>query len=129
MVMTIDFASEVPIYQQIYTQVEQGIASGELKEGEQLPTVRQLAVDIGINMHTVHKAYGLLKEDGYILLNRRRGAVVAGGQRAKEEDIAYIESTIRSAAARAVAKKMPRDAFISLCERIYNQIEEGTTNE
>lgn len=129
MVMTIDLASEVPIYQQIYTQVEQGIASGELKEGDQLPTVRQLAVDIGINMHTVHKAYGLLKEDGYILLNRRRGAVVAGGQRAKEEDIAYIESTIRSAAARALAKKMTQQEFIRLCERIYNQIEEGTTNE
>ncbi len=129
MMIILDFASEVPIYQQIYTQVEQAIASGRLQPGQQLPTVRQLAVDIGINMHTVHKAYSLLKNDGYIMLTRRRGAVVAGEQQAKEEDIVYIETAIGSAAARALAKNMPREDFILLCGRIYNQIEEGTQDE
>ncbi len=129
MLMMLDLASEVPIYQQIYTQVEQAIASGQLQEGEQLPPVRQLAVDIGVNMHTVHKAYNLLKQDGYITLNRRRGAVVAKSQQITQEDLDHIQMTIGIAAARALAKKLPREDFIQLCGRIYNQIEEGTFHE
>lgn len=54
-----------------------GIATSEIQEGESLPSVRQLAETVGINMHTVNKAYTVLKQEGYIQLDRRKGAVIA----------------------------------------------------
>lgn len=77
MILKIDFDSEIPIYVQIKNQVVEGIAKGELEEGEELPSVRGLADDIGVNMHTVNKAYSLLKDDGYIKIDRRRGAFIS----------------------------------------------------
>lgn len=76
MLLAIDFQSDVPIYVQLKQQIIEGIARGRLVEGESLPSVRQLAQDIGINLHTVNKAYSLLKEDGFIIMDRRKGAVV-----------------------------------------------------
>ena len=77
MILKIDFDSEIPIYLQIKNQIILGIANKELKEGDDLPSVRGLAEDIGVNMHTVNKSYTLLKDDGYIKIDRRRGAVIA----------------------------------------------------
>ena len=76
MVISINEASEVPIYQQIRNQIVLGISDGRLKPGEQLPTVRALAGEIGINSMTVNKAYALLKQEGYIYTDRRNGAHV-----------------------------------------------------
>ena len=76
MLLRLDFNSDVPIYQQIRNQVVVAIASGELKPGEKLPTVRALAEETGINMMTASKAYQLLKTEGYITTGRRDGAVV-----------------------------------------------------
>ncbi|MDZ7542762.1 GntR family transcriptional regulator [Clostridium sp. MB05] len=77
MILRIDFDSEVPIYIQIKNQVIEGIARGEIEIDEELPSVRALAEDIGVNMHTVNKAYTMLKEEGYIKIDRRKGAVVS----------------------------------------------------
>ena len=77
MILRIDFDSEVPIYIQIKNQVIEGIARGEIESEEEMPSVRALAEDIGVNMHTVNKAYTLLKDEGYIKIDRRKGAVVA----------------------------------------------------
>lgn len=77
MILRIDFDSEVPIYVQIKNQVIEGIARGDIEINEELPSVRSLAEDIGINMHTVNKAYNILKEEGYIKIDRRKGAVVS----------------------------------------------------
>lgn len=76
MIIRIDDYSDVPIYQQIRNEIVNGISSGKLQEGEQLPTVRALALEIGINTMTVSKAYQLLKQEGYILTDRKKGAVV-----------------------------------------------------
>lgn len=76
MLLRLDFTSDVPIYQQIRNQVVVAIASGELKPGEKLPTVRALAEEAGINMMTASKAYQLLKAEGYITTGRRDGAMV-----------------------------------------------------
>ena len=76
MVISIDETAEVPIYQQIRNQIVLGISDGRLKPGEQLPTVRALAGEIGINSMTVNKAYALLKQEGYIYTDRRNGAHV-----------------------------------------------------
>ncbi len=77
MILRIDFDSETPIYVQIKNQVIEGIAKSEIEIGEELPSVRALAEDIGVNMHTVNKAYNMLKDEGYIKIDRRKGAVVS----------------------------------------------------
>lgn len=76
MLLHLDFTIDIPIYQQIRNQIVRGIASGELTPGQQLPTVRALAEDCGVNMMTVSKAYSLLKQEGYIRTDRRAGTVV-----------------------------------------------------
>lgn len=77
MILKIDFDSEIPIYIQIKNQVIEGIAKGAIENGEELPSVRGLAEDIGVNMHTVNKAYTLLKDDGYLKIDRRKGAFIS----------------------------------------------------
>ena len=76
MIISINEMSEIPIYQQIRNQIVQGISDGRLSPGEQLPTVRGLAEEIGINSMTVNKAYSLLKQEGYIFADRRSSARV-----------------------------------------------------
>ena len=76
MVIKIDEYSDVPIYMQIRNQIVMGISSGDLKAGEQLPTVRALALEIGINTMTVSKTYQMLKSEGYIMTDRKNGARV-----------------------------------------------------
>ena len=77
MLIEIDFNSEEALYIQLRNRIILGIATNELKEGDALPSVRQLAENIGINMHTVNKAYTVLKQEGFVRVDRRRGAVVA----------------------------------------------------
>lgn len=77
MVVSIDFNSDEAIYIQLINQIIMGIALEEFHEGDTLPSVRQLADSVGINMHTVNKAYTILKQEGYIKLDRRKGAVIA----------------------------------------------------
>ena len=77
MILEVDFNSEEALYIQLRNQIIVGIATNRLKEGESLPSVRQLAESIGINMHTVNKAYTVLRQEGYVKLDRRKGAVIA----------------------------------------------------
>ena len=77
MYLEIDFNSDEAFYVQLCNQIIIGIATSRLQEGDPLPSVRQLADQIGINMHTVNKAYSILRQEGYIRLDRRTGAVIA----------------------------------------------------
>ena len=66
MIIELDMSSSTPIYVQLRNQIVKGIGKGELKTGEKLPTVRQLASDAGVNTMTVNKAYQILKNEGFI---------------------------------------------------------------
>ena len=77
MLIEIDFNSDEALYIQLQNQIIMGIAMNLIQEGDSLPSVRQLANTVGINMHTVNKAYSILKQEGFIQLDRRRGAVIA----------------------------------------------------
>ena len=77
MIIKIDFNSNEAIYVQLCNQLIFGIATSALREGDALPSVRQMAETIGINMHTVNKAYAVLRQEGFIRLDRRKGAVIA----------------------------------------------------
>mgnify|MGYP000691764280 CR=1 FL=1 len=76
MLIEIDFNSDEAIYIQLRNQIIMGIATSRLQEGDPLPSVRQLADTIGINMHTVNKAYSLLRQEGFVSIDRRKGAVI-----------------------------------------------------
>ncbi|HIS39718.1 MAG TPA: GntR family transcriptional regulator [Candidatus Aphodovivens avistercoris] len=80
MILRIDQASPDPIYQQIRDQIVAAIARGELKAGDRLPGVRALASDLGVNLHTVNKAYAVLRDEGYLLMRGRAGACIADFQ-------------------------------------------------
>ena len=77
MVIEIDFNSDEAIYMQLCNQIVIGIATARIREGDVLPSVRQMAEQIGITMHTVNKAYSVLRQEGLVTIDRRRGAVVA----------------------------------------------------
>ena len=77
MIIEIDFNSDEALYLQLRNQIIMGIATAQFQEGDSLPSVRQLADTIGINMHTVNKAYTVLKQEGFVKVDRRKGAVIA----------------------------------------------------
>ncbi len=76
MYIKLDPQSDFPIYSQLIHQLMEGILKGELKEGEMLPSVRSLAADLGINMHTVNKSYHELEKRGVIQIIPKSGAIV-----------------------------------------------------
>ena len=76
MIIKINTLSQIPLYLQLRNQIVKGIGTGELTEGESLPTVRQMAADLGINTMTVSKAYQLLKNEGFLYTDRRLGSIV-----------------------------------------------------
>ncbi|MDR1790839.1 MAG: GntR family transcriptional regulator [Propionibacteriaceae bacterium] len=79
MLLSIAPDSDTPIYLQLRHQIVDALVSGELREGDQLPSVRQLAVELGINLHTVNKAYKVLEDEGYLRIYGRRGARITSG--------------------------------------------------
>ena len=76
MPIQIDFRAGIPIYIQIMNQIRQMVANGDLKPGDQLPTVRQLAIDLQVNWNTVARAYRLLDEAGLISTQQGRGTFI-----------------------------------------------------
>lgn len=92
MVIEIDGKVEKPIYRQICDQIVAGIALGELVPGMQLPSVRSLAADLGINLHTVNKAYAVLRDEGYLRMKGRAGAFIA-----EPDDACRVERTAKAA--------------------------------
>jgi GntR family transcriptional regulator len=126
MLIKIDLQSEIPIYTQVVNQIVEGIASKSLAEGELLPSVRQLAEDIGINMHTVNKAYSILKRDGFVTINRRKGVVVNEFSRMRDSAfIKEIPEIIKPVIAEAYCKGIKEKEFLKECSKIYLSFKAG----
>jgi GntR family transcriptional regulator len=123
MLLSLEVDGAVPLYQQLRDRVVEAIASGALRSGDSLPATRQLAADLGINMHTVNKAYDLLRQEGLIRLGRRTGAVVsrdaASGPPADTE-IAQWEQRARTLLAEAVAKGLSPLETLRRCQTILD---------
>ena len=121
MIIELNTFSDIPIYVQLRNQIVLGIGRGELKEGESLPTVRQMAEDAGINVMTVNKAYGVLKAEGFIEIDRRHGAKICPksdyGADYKEKVEAELELLITETTLRG----MKKEEFLKKCEEIYNR--------
>ena len=114
MILTIDFESDEALYIQLRNQIIIGIAADRIR-----PSVRQLAENIGINMHTVNKAYAVLKQEGFIKLDRRKGAVIAldiDKIRAVEE----LRQDLAVLLARSICRRVSRREIHELVDEIYN---------
>ena len=114
----IDFNSDEALYLQLCNQIIMGIASSRFREGDSLPSVRQMADTIGINMHTVNKAYSILRQEGYLKLDRRRGAVIAvdtDRMRMLEE----LKKELQIILAKSSCKNISKEEIHELIEEIY----------
>ena len=119
MIIKIDFESEEAIYIQLRNQIIMGIATDRIREGDSLPSVRQLAENIGIYINTVNKAYAVLKQEGYIKLDRRRGAVIALDID-KLRSIGRLREELSVLLARSVCKTVSREEVHALVYEIYD---------
>ena len=121
MIIEIDFNSDEAIYIQLRNQISMGIATSEIQEGESLPSVRQLAETVGINMHTVNKAYTVLKQEGYIQLDRRKGAVISLDVN-KIEAVEKMRAQLRILLARGLCKDISRVEVHEMVDEIYDEM-------
>ncbi len=116
----IDFNSDEAIYMQLRNQIILGVATSRIQEGDLLPSVRQLADDIGINMHTVNKAYSVLRQEGIVKVDRRHGAMIAidiDKLKAMEE----MKHDLLIVLAKGCLKNISRDEVHELIEEIYDE--------
>ncbi len=119
MIIKIDECLDVPIYMQIRNQIVMGISSGELKPGEQLPTVRALAMEIGINTMTVSKTYQLLKSEGYILTDRKNGARVRSEIEQSGKLSEAQASELRRIVSEARLSGVSKETIVKLIDECY----------
>ena len=124
MFISIDFNSEEAIYIQLRNQIILQIATREINEGDNLPSVRELADTVGINMHTVNKAYTVLKQEGYLTLDRRKGAVISLDAD-KVRAIMELRRTMQILMAEAMCKGVTRNEVHELVDLRYDEWNQG----
>lgn len=124
MIIKLDMQSDVPIYIQLMNQIIEGIARGDLQLGEALPSVRGLASDIGVNLHTVNKAYTLLKQEGFIQIHRQKGVVIQpdGMPKVTPEYELKQHDQLRPIIAEAICRGMTKEQLLHITEQMYNDI-------
>ncbi len=123
MIIELDMTKDTPIYEQLKQQIVAGIARGKLQPGEPMPSVRQLAADLSINLHTVAKAYGQLKDEGYLTVHRSRGVIVNPAQKFVADE-AYIDAlgeAIEPHALAARSRGVSKQQWLEICEKAYDQ--------
>ena len=123
MILSLDMNSNIPIYVQLRNQIVMGIGRGELKIGESLPTVRQLAADAGINTMTANKAYQILKAEGFITIDRRKGATVCPIQEGTTQFQEKLASELELLSAEACLNGIKKQDFLKMCENVYAQMQ------
>ena len=119
MVLKIDFNSDEAIYIQLRNQIIIGIATEEIRNGDSLPSVRELANHIGINMHTVNKAYSVLKQEGFVKVDRRKGAVICIDID-KYEALQELKQEMRVSLAKAHCKNISRGEIHQIIDEIFD---------
>ena len=118
MLLKLDFGSDQPIYMQIRNQIVLAVARGELRPGERLPTIRALAEECGINMMTANRAYQQLRQEGYIVTDRRSGTVVASVKDTAGPQPETIEG-LRLRLGELRLAGLSLDETLALCRKLY----------
>ena len=120
MLIEIDFNSPEAIYIQLRNQIVMEIAQDRLHDGDSLPSVRNLAKDLGVNMHTVNKAYAILREEGYLKLGRRKGAIVSVEKNRKEAELEKINNYMQMIVAQAICKEITKEEMKQIVGEMYD---------
>ena len=120
MFIEIDFNSDEAIYIQLRNQIIMGIATSRFREGDMLPSVRQLADHIGINMHTVNKAYTVLRQEGYVKVDRRKGVMIAVDVD-KLKAMEDVRNDLLVTLAKASCKNISREEVHEMVDEIYDE--------
>ena len=124
MYIEIDLISDEALYLQLRNQIIIGIATSQYQEGDTLPSVRQLADTIGINMHTVNKAYSVLKQEGFVKVDRRKGAVISVDID-KLQAIEELKKDLQVVLAKSRCKKVSKQEVHALIDEIYQNYEDN----
>lgn len=114
MLVKVDGSSKDPLFAQIAAQLRAAVASGRLVDGDRLPPARELADALGVNMHTVLRAYATLRDEGLVEMRRRRGVVVRGSAGAR----ARLVELARDLAAEAARQGVTRAELRRLLEEV-----------
>lgn len=124
MILKLDFNSDVPIYTQIREQIIKSIANGDLKLNESLPSVRNMAQEIGVNLHTVNKSYNILKDEGYINIDRRKGAIVNNLPLPRNDfNVNKIKSMLDLLVAESYLLGISKEEFIDYSNKLFESYE------
>lgn len=113
--------SELPIYAQIKEQIKEQILNGQIKEGEILPSIRQLAKEIGVSVITTTRAYNDLEAEGFIATMRGKGSMVLSKENdfLREQYLKRIEAGLMTAIETAKAVNMPEQELLSICRKLW----------
>jgi len=131
LMITIDLESDIPIYQQVKNEIVEKIASGELQPGDPLPSVRMLAADLGVNMHTINKVYQLLKQEGFLQIHRQKGVVINpnGFPSADHEFFEVLEKRMRPIISEAICRDVSEEDLIRVVTKIFQSVQKGGEDE
>ncbi|EJO7005855.1 GntR family transcriptional regulator [Listeria monocytogenes] len=124
MLLAIDLQSDEPIYTQICNQIIEGMAKRELLPGDKLPSVRSLGADIGINFHTVNKAYQILKQEGFIQIHRQKGVVIHPDGVAKADELffAKLQTKLKPFIAESVVRGVTEEKWLEVSKAIFDEM-------
>lgn len=128
MVLKIDFNSDEAFYLQLCNQIILGIAMEAFCEGDPLPSVRNLADQIGINMHTVNKAYSILRQEGFVKLDRRKGAVISLDVD-KLQALEELRQNLYVVLARGICRNISRNEVHQMVDEIYDLFLKNSSRE
>lgn len=118
--LTVNFQSRTPVYQQLYDDVIRLTALGILKEDSQLPPVRSLATELGINPNTVQKAYKMLETDGYIYSTVGRGSFVSEKLGKDEAEKIKAKQELEQSVSNAYKKGVPGEEIYYIVKRVID---------
>ncbi len=125
MIVKLMLESDKPLYQQLKENIILALAKGELSEGEVLPSVRQLASSLAINMHTVSKAYNQLANEGFLIMHKGKGAIVKAKNEyvASDKEKTALMDSLSIICAEAKSRSLTKEEILLMCENAFDEIE------
>lgn len=125
MLLKLDFALETPIYLQIRNQIVLGIANGNLAPGEKLPPIRTLAAETGVNSMTVNKAYQMLKQEGYLITDRRLGAMINPARVPEKHPPLTEHPELKLLLSELFVDGVTKEELLAACSKLYDELDQG----
>ena len=129
MLLHLDFTIEIPIYQQIRNEIVRGIAAGALAPGAPLPPIRTLAAETGVNTMTVNKSYQLLKQEGYLITDRRLGAMINPARVPEQHPPLTEHPALKLLLSELYVDGVTKEELLAACSELYDELNKGEKEE